>query len=84
MHYSLPKDEEDLDAKDDNSVPASLQTSSFVLVLTFLPFSAIRQQDTLFVRVRNAREPVPNKKLRRFFEKWGDVKDVRECRGSPR
>ncbi|KAL6063319.1 nuclear localization sequence binding protein, variant 2 [Balamuthia mandrillaris] len=59
VHYSLPKDERDHDAKEDNN-------------------------DTLFLRVRGARDVVSKRLLRELLEQWGDIKEIRDCRGNPR
>eukprot|EP00029_Vermamoeba_vermiformis_P007110 TRINITY_DN297_c0_g1_i2.p1 TRINITY_DN297_c0_g1~~TRINITY_DN297_c0_g1_i2.p1 ORF type:complete len:388 (+),score=36.08 TRINITY_DN297_c0_g1_i2:98-1261(+) len=38
---------------------------------------------TLFITIRNATQPIGNTEVRKFFEGFGDVREVRDCRNSP-
>jgi RNA recognition motif-containing protein len=39
---------------------------------------------TLFVSFRNLKNPLPpNNEIKDYFSKWGEIKEVRECKNSP-
>lgn len=42
-----------------------------------------KNKGTLFVTVRDATEPVENEAVKKLFEQWGEIKEVRDCTGSP-
>jgi len=78
------------DSRDAERARKDLQDRKFngrpVDVHYALPKDTDAEQDentgTLFVTVRNASSPPDNHEIRTFFEQWGQIREVRDCKNS--
>lgn len=74
VHFALPKDEEGSgDEKEGKKDPVCALSND-----------ADTTKGTLFVSLRNMTSAPSNSAIRQYFEKWGEVKEVRDCKNSPK